>query len=108
MGSDRTLTCVARRPCGCLCFAAVIEDEMDGKRRTEIAREVGKLAMEGLQIETIPVEDARKGPWVCSACEEKEETEGEPREGPLNPNQTELELQAKGGRSHDKGCTHPA
>ena len=96
MGSDQTSTCVARRPCGCLCFAAVLEDGMDGRRRTELKKEIGDLAMAGLQIETVTVEAARKGPWGCAECEEKEEEEGGEEE-PQDPNQTELELREKEG-----------
>ena len=74
---------------------------MDGRRRKELREEIGDLAMAGLQIETVTVEAARKGPWGCAECEEKEDPKDNPEEEVdeeyRDPNQMELELQEKGG-----------
>lgn len=55
---------VARRPCGCLCAAAVDDPE----HRRHVDNEVVSWLRDGYPVERMTVEAVREATWTCPTC----------------------------------------
>lgn len=68
--SEETNTVVALRPCGCIVFAAVMDErtKRDKKNYKQLLKEIGELAVDGFEVKRVAVEFVRTGRMSCPVC----------------------------------------